>query len=297
LLAAFDSQIAAPAERQFHSGVWRGDALQVALADPLPAPARRVLARLWEASRTLPRFRMTAASAGLTERDRLAQRASGPVAEAYAQAVRLLGARDVPVFETAGEGPRDTPRVVVAHPPFVLVHAALGASKPSRSALSWTFGRALQLAQPDQVFGAALPAHDARDLLHASRLAFAPSSAEGTVTPQIKELAASLWQNVPAREQRDITSALQTYRRELSLEALVLRAEATSARAGLLCSGNVTEALRSVSKTDPKLAGLIIQDATLFAEACKRSAAYAATVSCAVSSELRAALALARAAR
>jgi tetratricopeptide (TPR) repeat protein len=301
LLAAFDSQVAAPAERQFHSGVWRGDALQVALADPLPAPARRVLARLWEASRTLPRFRMTAASAGLTERDRLAQRASGPVAEAYAQAVRLLGARDVPVFETAGEGPRETPRVIVAHPPFVLVHAALGASKPSRSALSWTFGRALQLAQPDQVFGAALPAHDARDLLHAARLAFAPASApsreQATVTPQIKELAASLWQNVPAREQRDITSALQTYRNELSLEALVLRAEATSARAGLLCSGNITEALRSVSKADPKLAGLNIQDATVFAEACKRSAAYAATVSCAVSSELRAALALARAAR
>ena len=295
LLAAFDAQVSAPAERQFHSGVWRGDALQVALADPLPAPARRVLARIWEASRTLPRFRMTAASAGLTERDRLAQRASGPVAEAYAQAVRLLGAREIPVFETAGEGPRDSARVVVAHPPFVLVHAGLGSAKPSRSGLLWTFGRALQLAQPDQVFGAALPPQDARDLLLASALAFAPASADGSVTPQTKELAASLWQNVPAREQRDIASALKTHRRELALEALVARAETTAARAGLLCSGNITDALRAVAKTDPKLAGLTIQDAASFAEACKRSVAYAATVSCAVSPELRAALALARA--
>jgi hypothetical protein len=46
-----------------------------------------------------------------------------------------------------------------------------------------------------------------------------------------------------------------------------------------------------------KLAGLTIHDAASFSEACKRSAAYAATVQCAVSAELRAALAVARAAR
>jgi len=297
LLAAFDNDAPAPAERQFHSGVWRGDALQTALGDSLPAPARRVLARLWEASRTLPRFRMTPQSAGLTERDRLAQRAIGLVAETYAQAARLLGARDVPVFETSAEGPRDSARVVAAHPPFVLVHAALATARPSRSGLLWTFGRALQLALPDQVFGATLAPQDARDLLHAAALAFAPRTAQGLVTPQIKELAASLWQNVPAGEQRNIANLLVTHRAELGLETLITRAESTAARAGLCCSGNIYEALKSVAHSDPKLAGLTIHDAASFSEACKRSAAYAATVQCAVSAELRAALAVARAAR
>lgn len=299
LLAAFDPNVAPPAERPFHSGVWRGDALQAALADPLPSPARRALARLWEASRTLPRFRMTAASLGLAERDRLAQRATGLVAEAYAQAVRLLGAREVPVYETAGDTPHDDARVVASHPPLVLVHATLGGPDASRTGLLWTFGRALQLAQPDQVFGAALGAEDARDLLHAAALAFAPATvtAQGASTPQTKELAASLWQNVPAREQRDIAAALTEHRAELTLEALIARAELTSARAALACSGNITEALRSVARTDGKLAGLAIQDAAAFAEACKRSPAFAATVRCAVGPELRAALAVAKAAR
>jgi hypothetical protein len=297
LLAAFDNDACAPAERQFHSGVWRGDALQNALGDDLPTAARRVLARLWEASRTLPRFRMTPQSAGLTERDRLAQRAVGLVAETYAQAARLLGARDVPVFETSADGPRDGARVVAAHPPFVLVHAALATARPSRSGLLWTFGRALQLALPDQVFGATLPAQDARDLLHAAALAFAPRTAQGTVTPQIKELAASLWQNVPAGEQRSIANTLAAHRTELGLETLITRAESTAARAGLVCSGNIYEALKSVAHSDPKLVGLTIHDAASFSEACKRSAAYAATVQCAVSPELRAALAVARAAR
>jgi hypothetical protein len=297
LLAAFDPEVSAPGERQFHSGVWRGDALQTALSDGLPVAARRMLARLWEASRTLPRFRMTPASAGLTERDRLAQRAVGLVAETYAQAARLLGARDVPVFETSAEGPRDSGRIVAAHPPFVLVHAALATARPSRSGLLWTFGRALQLALPDQVFGGALAAQDARDLLYAAALAFSPRTAEGLVTPQIKELAASLWQNVPAGEQRNIANALATHRAEIGLEALITRAEATAARAGLLCSGNIYEALKSVAHSDPKLAGLTVHDAVSFSEACKRSSAYAATVQCAVSPELRAALALARASR
>lgn len=296
LLAAFDAEVAPPPERQFHSGVWRGDALQVALADPLAAPARRVLARLWEASRTLSRFRMTPASAGLTDKDRVAQRA-GLVAETYAQAARLLGARDTPVFESSGNGPRDGARVFASHPPYVLVHSDLAGVRPSRGALLWLFGRALQLAMPDQVFGAALRADDARDLLHAAALAFAPATARGAASAPIKELAASLWQNVPAREQRDITTALTSYRDELALAALVARAETTGARAGLLCSGDITASLRAVSESDPQLLGLSIHDAASFAEACKRSAAYAATVSCAVGPELRAALALARGTR
>lgn len=128
-------------------------------------------------------------------------------------------------------------------------------------------------------------------------MAFAPRTAQGTVTPQIKELAASLWQNVPAGEQRNIANTLAAHSADLGLEALITRAETTAARAGLLCSGNIYEALKSVAHSDPKLAGLTIHDAATFSEACKRSAAYAATVQCAVSPELRAALAVARATR
>jgi len=239
---------------------------------------------------------MASATANLSERDRLAERALGVLAETYAQAVRLLGARDVPVFES-DTGPPNSVRVVAAHPPLVLVSSALAASSPSRGSLLWTFGHALQLAQPDQVFGGALAVHDARDLLHAAALAFAPAIADGPLTPQIKELAASLWQNVPAGDQRDISSALATHEDSLHLEALIVRAETTAARAGLLCSGGITAALHAVARTDSKLAGLTIHDPRSFTEACKRSAAYAATVSCALSPELRAALAMAKAAR
>lgn len=301
ILSSFDPTLAPPAAIELHTGMWRPESLRVALGEDLPDDARRMLMRLWEAARTLPKFRVALTALGIQDRDRITRLTSGVVAEAYAQAARLLHAGDVPVFGMPSShelGGRT--RVIAAHPPVVLLART---SNASRAELSWEIGRALTLAMPERVIGGVLIERDARELLEAARLAFAPTTAStaglsGAREQRMsmtgpKELAAALWQNIPAREQRELTQALTQHRALLTYDELHARAHALAARAGLLCSGQIRLALQSIAK----LEDLIVRDEASFSDACRKSAAYAATVRCAVSLELREALGRARPSR
>jgi hypothetical protein len=290
LLSAFDRSVTPPADPGLHSGAWKPEALRAALADDLPDDARRLLTRLWEAARTLPRFRQSAASLGANDRERIARLSSSALAEAYAQAARLLNASEVPVYGThlpAGV----LARVLPTHPPAVLMSRA---PELTRTQLLWALGRALTLALPEHVIGGVLPAADAKVLLEASMLAFGtrqgrtPSVATSTGA---KEIAAALWQNVPARDQRDLSGALDRYRELFVYEALHARVHALAARAGLLCAGDIRTSLLAVIAVDPALEHSVVRDDASFAQACRDSVAFAATVSCATRAELRQALA------
>jgi hypothetical protein len=259
------------------------------LADDLPDDARRLLTRLWEAARTLPRFRQSAASLGANDRERISRLTSSALAEAYAQAARLLNASEVPVYGThlpAGV----FARVLPTHPPAVLVSRA---AELSRTQLLWALGRALTLALPEHVIGGVVPAHDAKVLLEASMLAFGARSGRQPSAATLagaKEVAAALWQNVPARDQRDLTGALDRYRELLAYDALHARVHALAARAGLLCAGDIRAALQAVIAVDPALENSVVRDDASFTQACRDSVAFAATVSCATRPELRHAL-------
>src|SRR6185295_14998741 len=99
------------------------------------------------------------------------------------------------------------------------------------------------------------------------------------------ELAAALWQNVPARSQAPLAQLLRARADALHPELLRAQIRAGAARAALLVSGSLTSTLRALPLSEPELEGVALGGDQVFAQACQRSAALAETVRCALSDE------------
>ena len=113
--------------------------------------------------------------------------------------------------------------------------------------LRFRLGAALFAASPERALLFALPAQSIRALLAAIHVAFGPPDASRTHAPSVTNLAASLWQTLPARAQRRL--------RELSGEEISLNQavdEGTTAirRAGLFLSGDLRTAIAEVLDED-----------------------------------------------
>ena len=205
LLAAIDGP-ALPADGEFHAGVWRAGGLRAAIGPGLDAELAAGLTTLWDAARAIPRFRGSLGAHGVSERDRITRISFGPVAEAYARALRLLELPEASVYVTLANAL--PPHALPTHPPIVV--AGRGVAQPL-PALLYGMAHALWLAQPEHVIGGVLAPKDAHDLLEAARLAFAPvaHARSAAALAGTKELVAALWQTVPARSQAPLAQLLR----------------------------------------------------------------------------------------
>jgi hypothetical protein len=285
ILSIFDRSVSVARDTAFHSGMWRGQALRTSIGDDPVPELSGLLTMLWECARVIPRFRRPLASYGVNERDRISRITIGPVAEAYAQAARMLGATDVPVYLLlSGRAPA---RTLATHPPAVLASRGV-AEEPA--ALLYAMAHALWLAQPERMIGGVLPRTEAVELIDAARLAFAPALARHANAGS-KELAAALWQSVPTRDQRVMADVLRRNDDALEYDALRARARSSAARAALLASGGLRFALTFLANTEPELEGVDLSSEPQFASACLGSPALAETIRCALSAPFMKALA------
>jgi tetratricopeptide (TPR) repeat protein len=278
LVSTFDDGVTGAKDVPFHSGLWRGAALRDGIGEALSAELAGFLGQLWECARVIPRLRRSLASYEVSERDRISRITIGPVAEAYAQAARMLGTTDVPVYLMRSG--RAAARTLPTHPPAVLAGRGVGEDP---AGLLYAMAHALWLAQPEFVIGGVLPQAEAGELIEATRLAFAPALAQKGPSAATKELAAALWQSVPTREQRALADVLRRENSQLEYAALRARIRASAARAALLCSGALGFALPFLVAAEPELAGTDIASDTGFAAAVRTSSALAETVRCALS--------------
>lgn len=286
LLSRFDAGLQPPSDLAFHPGLWRGTALRDAIGEDLSPELMRFLSNLWDYARVIPRLRRSLATYGVAERDRISRITVGPVAEAYAQAARVLGATEVPVYVSLQDS--SPARTLPTHPPAVVAGRGV-AQDPC--GLLYAMAHALWLAHPERIVFGVLAPEEAAELLEAARLAFAPALAQKGAGTHAKELAAALWQSVPTREQRQVSEVLTRAHQELAGAALRERIRATAARAALLSSGGLGFALRMLPTIEPELREHAIMTEAQFEAACRLSPAFAETVRCALSAPFQAALA------
>jgi hypothetical protein len=275
IVSTFDPSLRAAHEPDAHAGLWRDRSLLEAVGPALPADVTRLLTALWDVARVIPRFRKPLTSFGLSERDRISRVTVGPVAEAYAQAVRMLGAREIAVYvQLHSSAP---PRTLPTHPPCVVTGRG-AAQEPA--GLLYAMARALWLARPEHVIAGVLDATEGEELLLAAKLAFAPSRADRPAT-SVKELAAALWQSVPTRDQQRLSDTLRN--RSLVYADLRTAVRASAARAALLASASVRTAFESLAASEPELGALDLAQERAFVHACQNSVAFADTVRAALS--------------
>jgi hypothetical protein len=274
LLAVFDNELPPPREPEFHAGLWRSRSLPEAAGARLPPAVATLLGELWHYARVIPGFRTSLDGFGLNERDRITRITVGPVAEAYAQVARTLGATEIPVY--AARGQSALAQVLTTHPPSVVVGRN---TAHDRQTLLYSIAHALWLARPEHLVAGVLELDAARDLLDAARLAFAPTvvTAGESVDPALaaKELAATLLQSVPSGAHRELGDTLHEHADELDLAALRVRVRCASARVALLAAGSPRAALFTLARTEPELAELDLTQEAGFTAACQSSAVLA----------------------
>jgi hypothetical protein len=192
----------------------------------------------------------------------------------------MLQLPEVAVYVSAAPG--TWAQAVAAHPPIVIAKRSVAQGS---SALLYGMAHALWLARPEYIVAAVLAERDAIDLLAAAQLAFAPVAGTGAhaVSPAVRELAAALWQSVPASDQKSFSALVRAADAELDHATLRARARASAARAALLASGSLRAALRALSSAEPELAGMSLADEQAFAAACRRCLPLADTLRCAFS--------------
>ena len=278
LLSVFDPRVERPPELGVRPGLWRDVDVRGLVGEPWSREMRDLLVRLWECARSVQRFRNTPQELGISERDRISRLTGGPVAEAYALATRVLGTHEVPVYVAINAVTLAS--VLPTHPPSVVAARRVG---DSLSALRYEMARALWLAQPEYAIPAVLERQDAVDLLDATRAAFASRTGPERLSVAATEVAAGLWQALPAGEQREIERVLTADDELVDYDRLRAQAMDCAARAALIASGALAEAVAFLAEHDPALATVDLTREPEFGKAARRSSALASTVQAALS--------------
>jgi hypothetical protein len=148
--------------------------------------------------------------------------------------------------------------------------------------LRFRLGSALFAASPERALLFALPVQSVRALLSAIHVAFGPPNAARSLSPNVSNLAASLWQTLPARAQRRLRELSE---QEISVDQALDEAKTTVRRAGLFLCGDLRTAIAEVLEEDR----LDLPFALTFeglAGACEASPAIRDLVTLATSAEL-----------
>jgi hypothetical protein len=153
------------------------------------------------------------------------------------------------------------------------------------SDVGYRMAHALWLAHPEHVIAGVLAPRDAADLLRAARLGLLADATSGGASASDKELAASLWQNLPSGEQHKLAAIVRKAGSAFEYASLRARSRQSAARAALFCTGSLRTALEILPSLETELTGVESGRESAFARACQLSAALSETVRCALSDE------------
>ena len=199
------------------------------------------MALVWEGAPHL--FRREAGTYGVTGLDRVSFGSATPASRVYTLGARLLGATRAPLFQRPSAGP-PTASVALLQPAAVVLAGDVRDESPE---LRFRLGAALFAASPERELLFALPGQSVRALLTAIHVAFGPPDATRALAPAVTNLAASLWQTLPARAQRRLR---ELSAQEISLAQAIDEATTVTRRAGLFLSGDLRTAVAEVLEED-----------------------------------------------
>lgn len=217
------------------------DAVRALLTRGTDLRIAETMALVWEGAPHL--FRREAGTYGVTGLDRVSFGSATPASRVYTLGARLLGATRAPLFQRRSAGP-PTASVALLQPAAVVLAGDVRDESPE---LRFRLGAALFAASPERALLFALPAQSVRALLTAIHVAFGPPDASRALAPAVTNLAASLWQTLPARAQRRLR---ELSAQEISLGQAMDDAITAVRRAGLFLSGDLRTAVAEVLEED-----------------------------------------------
>lgn len=206
------------------------------LMAPVRTPAGEVLGLIWQWAGAL--FHQEPAKYGVTGVERLAPNAPSALGQACNAVTRMLGMLRTPIFHKRSDGPLTiTPAPI--NPPALVLEGDIG---EVTGELVYWLGVALCATLPEQVLLATTPADKVEDILRAVGAAFGPPHSSRAGLANVAQLAGALWERIPAREQRRL-STLCLEPGALDRQAAVRGAQQAARRAGLFVSGDLLYAL------------------------------------------------------
>ena len=229
------------------------------LAEPDEGALPEVLAAVWEAApllwgdpaKALEQF-------GASGAERVPPVASGASASIYAQVAKALNAPLTVLYQTPAPGTADV-SVICTAPPIILLGPRVTATTASPwhgtvepatdSELRFLLGRALELARPERLAAAGLPAPRFAKLVHALWHAFAPGK-RTNVPADIEAEAERLRKTLPVKVRLRVEAAFEAHPAPPDPDAYRAASERAAERAGLLVSGDAVAAVRLVGGPD-----------------------------------------------
>jgi tetratricopeptide (TPR) repeat protein len=238
LLSCFSPGLARPAHGLLHRDLWQAEDLNAVLRVSDGAPTERLLALIWEHAKTLTRYRRSLKDFGVSEKDQLSPELGVELVDAYTHALRTLGLNGISLF--LHDNPDSTVRAVPTHPAVVVAPR-----EPTQDAaeLRFRLGQSLYLAQPHTVLLGALSEHDATELVEGFLAAFGPAERATPSSAATMQVAAQLWESVPARAQTELGELLHSASTPLSADALRRAIVLGGVRAGLYVCSDARSAL------------------------------------------------------
>ncbi|HEY8428917.1 MAG TPA: hypothetical protein VIL20_11105, partial [Sandaracinaceae bacterium] len=232
--------------------------------DGMPDDVRELWRTLWE--QALPLFREPA-PAELQPNERVTRVAITPEARAFSDALAALGRDDLPAFYFARLGePRLS--VVRTSPPSIVAGPGFASDEAS---MRFAIGRGLELAEPEHVLLATLPAARARVVVSAVSAAFGPADGGG-VSREAAVLASELWRTMPPRAQATVRELLAgAGARWNDYDGARQAALAAGLRAGTVAAGDLGAAVRAACELEPELRGLALDREDALREALQSS--------------------------
>jgi hypothetical protein len=206
------------------------------LFQPTRTAAGDVLGMIWQWAG--PMFWEEPAKYGVTGLERVTPQAPTPLGVACLAATRALGMLRTPVFHKRSSATLTiTPAAL--NPPALVLEGDVGSVS---SELCYWLGVALCATLPDQVLLATASLEKVEDILQAAGAAFGPPNSNRQGLANVAHLAGSLWERIPAREQRRL-SGLCVEPGALDRQAAVEGAQQAARRAGLFVCGDLFYAL------------------------------------------------------
>ncbi|MEM9194007.1 MAG: hypothetical protein AAGF12_32830, partial [Myxococcota bacterium] len=267
LVSLFDRDVDAPESERLVRCSAFFESSKTLLYEGSITPWAGLLRMIWEGA--MPLFRQGPRTYGVTGSDRVTPVSKSVVARMYADALRVLEVADVQMYVSA-TATREISSVPT-NPPAVIAGPSLDGD---RTILRFRVGRAVELARPQNILVASLGEAEGETLIEAIRAAFGPpNTSSKDVSREGIELAASLWNTVPARTQNHIRVLLAAQGDPPSYRTLRDAVFAGGAKAGLLVAGAVRAAVFGLLSDDPSLRDVRIDDEADFERAVKGSAA------------------------
>ena len=236
-----------------------------------------ILRLVWEGA--MPLYKQTLSDFGVVGTDRITALTASPVGRAWADAVRVLGLDEVPLYLKGGTADPVFP--ARTQPPSVI--AGAGAENAAPVALRFRLGRALELARPEHVLLATLPEREGALLVEAVVAAFGDAALASQSSREAVAMAATLWNTIPGRAQQRIRALLEGIDEPPDYRTLRSAVMSAAARSGAMVAGQVRASVEALLIDDPDIGSSRLDSEDAYRDACRASAPLAGLVQFALS--------------